>query len=151
ERLNASLALNYDISDRVSVFAEALLYHGKADEPVQLPAFNAPLFGGVSGPLTFRTDNPFLTAQARQQLAALGYTGTFQLSRAHADLADLTGSSDSERYRGIVGARGKLAIGGRDYDFELSLNHGRNDFTDYGQTIEQQKFVNAVNVALVDG
>lgn len=151
ERLNAALFFTYDLTDRLHFFAEGLLYHGKADEPTQLPSFNAPLFGGVSGALTFRTDNPFLGPQARQQLAALGYGDTFQLSRAHADLADLTGSSKSRLYRGVVGLDGSVGLGGRDYSFELSVNYGRNEFTDHGQSIDQQKFVNAVNVALVDG
>ena len=151
ERLNASLSFTYDLSDRLRLFADGLFYHGKADEPIQLPSFNAPLFGGNSGALTFRTDNPFLAPQARQQLAALGYTGTFQLSRANADLADLSGSSDSKLYRGIAGTEGDLTLGGRDYAFAISLNYGRSDFIDYAETIDQQRFVNAVNVALENG
>lgn len=151
QRLNASLSFTYDLTDRLRLFADGMVYHGKADEPVQLPSFNAPLFGGNSGPLTFRTDNPFLTAQARQQLAALGYAATFQLSRANADLADLSGSSDSKLYRGIAGIAGNLTLGGRDYDFDVSLNYGRSDFTDYAETIDQQRFVNAINVALENG
>lgn len=151
ERLNASLSFSYDLGDRLSFFADGLFYHGKADELVQLPSFNAPLFTGVSGPLTFRTDNPFLTDQAKRQLAALGYGATFQLSRAHADLADLSGRADSKLYRAVAGLRGQVALGGRDFGFEVTANYGRSDFTDFGQTIDQQRFVNAVNVALVGG
>lgn len=151
ERLNASLSFSYEFSERLSFFADTLFYHGKADELVQLPSFNAPLFGGVSGPLTFRTDNPFLTDQARQQLAALGYGATFQISRAHTDLADLSGRSDSKLYRAVAGLRGQLALAGRDFDFEMTANYGRSDFTDAGQTIDQQRFVNAVNVAAIGG
>ncbi|MCW1427759.1 TonB-dependent receptor domain-containing protein [Novosphingobium sp. JCM 18896] len=150
-RLNASLSFTYDLTDRLTLFADGLFYHGRADLPVKLPTFNAVQFGGGSAPLTFRTDNPFLTTQARQQLAALGYGSTFQLSRANADLADTSGRSDSKIYRGVVGLEGKLALGGRDYGFEVSLNYGRSDFTDYGQAIDQQRFVNAVNVARVGG
>lgn len=150
-RLNAALALSWEPTARLRLFTDGLLYHGQADELVQLPSFNAPLFAGASGPLTFRTDNPFLSAQARQQLAALGYAGTFQLSRAHADLADLSGRSDSRLHRIVAGLQGKLALGRRDYDFEISLNYGRNRFIDHGQSIDQQKFVNAVNVALEGG
>lgn len=150
-RLNASLSLTYDLNDRLTFFADGLFYHGEADLPVKLPNFNAVQFGGASGALTFRTDNPFLTAQARQQLAALGYSSTFQLSRANADLADLSGSSDSKLYRGVAGLQGRLSLGGRDYDFEVSLDYGRSVFTDHGQTLDQQRFVNAVNVAAVNG
>jgi outer membrane receptor protein involved in Fe transport len=149
QRLNAALFASFDLTDRVTLYADGLFYHGKADELVQQPSFNGVLFSGVSGPLTFRTDNPFLTDQARAQLAMLGYGATFQLSRANADLADLTGWSDSKLHRIVAGAKGKLALGGRDYSFDLSLNYGRNDFTDHGQGIDQQRFVNAVNVTKV--
>ncbi|HEX8056576.1 MAG TPA: TonB-dependent receptor, partial [Novosphingobium sp.] len=152
QRLNTSLSFTYDLTERLQFFADGLFYSGKADLPVKLPNFNAVQFpGGTSAPLTFRTDNPFLTTQARQQLAALGYTSTFQLSRANADLADLSGRSDSKVYRGVAGLKGDLTLGGRDYKFEASLDYGRSDFTDYGQTIDQQRFVNAVNVGLVNG
>ncbi|MCB2077588.1 MAG: TonB-dependent receptor [Novosphingobium sp.] len=150
-RLNAALLFTYDLSDSLQFSAEGLFYDGKADEPVQLPAFNATLFRGVSGALTFRTDNPFLSAQARQQLAALGYGQTFQMSRAHVDLADLTGSSHSRLYQLRAGVDGEFRLAGRGYDFSISANYGRSDFTDIGETIDQQRFVNAVNVAMVDG
>jgi outer membrane receptor protein involved in Fe transport len=151
KRLNAALLLSFELNERATLFADGLFYHGQADELVQQPTFNGILFSGVSGPLTFRTDNPLLSAQARQQLAALGYTGTFQLSRANADLADLTGWSDSKLYRVVAGASGTFPLAGREYRFEISLDYGRNDFTDHGQTIDQQRFVNAVNVARVNG
>jgi outer membrane receptor protein involved in Fe transport len=151
KRTHAAVFAGFDLTDRVALFADGLFYHGVADELVQQPSFNGTLFSGVSGPLTFRTDNPFLTDQARQQLAALGYTSTFQLSRAHSDLADLTGWSDSRLWRVVVGARGSLPIAGRDWRFEVSLNRGRNRFIDHGQAIDQQRFVNAVNVAEVGG
>ncbi len=151
KRLNASLSLSWDMADNARFFAEGLFYHGKGDELVQQPAFNATLFSGVSGALGFRSDNPLLTAQARQQLQALGYSGSFQLSRANADLADLTGSSGTRLYRAVAGVEGHIALGGRAYDYEVSVNYGRNDFTDHGQNINQQHFVNAVNVALSGG
>lgn len=151
KRTNVALFASFDLSDRIALFADGLFYHGVADELAQQPTFNGVLFSGVSGPLTFRTDNPFLPGQARQQLAVLGYGSTFQLSRANPDLADLTGWSDTKLYRVVAGARGTVPVGGRDWRYEVSFNWGRNDFTDHGQTIDQQRFVNAVNVASVAG
>lgn len=151
ERLSANLFFSYQLTDQVRFFAEGMFFEGKGNELVQQPTFNATAFGGVSGALTFRVDNPFLTAQARSTLASLGYAGTFQLSRANTDLADLTGSSDNKLYRGVFGFDGDFDMGGRKYNFEAYVNYGRNDFTDFGQNINQQKFINAVNVALVGG
>jgi outer membrane receptor protein involved in Fe transport len=151
ERINSNLFFNYELFDGIKFFAEGMFFQGKGDELVQQPTFNATLFGGVSGPLTFRVDNPFLTTQARNQLTTLGYTTTFQMSRANADLADLTGSSRNRLYRGVAGFEGDFQVAGRDYNFEAYVNYGRNDFTDYGQNINQQRFVNAVNVGTGTG
>lgn len=151
QRTNAALSFTYEASDRLTLFADALYYHARSSEPVDLPSFNGVLFSGVSGALTFRTDNPFLTAQARQQLAGIGAGETFQLSRANTDLADLSGEAESKLYRIVAGVEGDFTLGGREASFEITANYGRSDFTDIRETIDQQKFVNAVNVASVDG
>ena len=150
ERINANLFFNFDLTDKIRVFAEGMYFRGEGNELVQQPTFNSTLFGGVSGALTFQADNPLLSAQARSTLAANGYT-TFRLSRANVDLADLTGYSKNELKRGVIGIDGDFDLGGRSFNFEISTTYGRNDFTDFNQAIDQQKFVNAINVANVGG
>jgi outer membrane receptor protein involved in Fe transport len=144
-RLNSNLFFTYDVTDDVRFFAEGMFFEGKGDELVQQPTFNATAFGGVSGPLTFSVTDPRLSAQARTTLQSLGYTTTFQMSRFNADLADLTGSSLNRLYRGVVGFDGNFSLGGRDYNFEVYGNYGKNNFTDFGQGLHQQRFVNAIN------
>ena len=144
-RLNANLFFSYQLTDSVRFFAEGMFFEGKGNELVQQPTFNATLFGGVSGPLTFSVNDPRLSAQAKAQLASLGYTTTFQLSRANADLADLTGNSQNRLYRGVAGFDGDFELGGRSYNFEAYVNYGRNNFVDYNQNINQQNFINAIN------
>lgn len=151
ERINGAALLSYELTDRLRLTAEGMAYHGEAAKPVDLPTFNSVQFTGASGALTFRTDNPLLSAQARQTLAALGYGQTFQISRANTDLADRSGSTRTRVWRAAFGLEGKAAIGGRDYDFALSLVHGRSRTVDFGEAIDQQRFVNAINVALVNG
>lgn len=145
ERINANAFFTYDLTDNVRFFAEGMFFQGKGNELVQQPTFNATLFGGVSGPLTFSVTDPRLTAQAKSVLAANGYTTTFQLSRANVDLADLTGNSRNRLYRGVVGFDGDFSLGGRKYNFEAYVNYGRNNFLDYNQNINQQNFINAIN------
>lgn len=144
-RLNANLFFSYQLNDSVRFFAEGMFFEGKGNELVQQPTFNATLFSGVSSPLTFSVNDPRLTAQAKAQLASLGYTTTFQLSRANVDLADLTGNSINRLYRGVTGFDGAFEISGRSYNFEAYVNYGRNNFTDYNQNINQQNFINAIN------
>lgn len=146
ERINANLLGSFRVTDNIRLFAEGMFFQGRGDELVQQPTFNSTLFGGVSGPLTFQVTDPRLTAQARAQLASLGYTNTFQVSRANLDLADLTGSSKNRLYRGVLGIDGDFTLfGDREFNFEAYVNYGRNDFTDFGQNINQQRFVNAIN------
>lgn len=135
----------FDVSDGLKLFAEGTYFHSRGDELVQQPTFNSSLFGGTSGAVTFSVDNPFLTTQARTRLQALGVS-RFSVSRASLDLADPTGFSTNDLYRGVVGARGDFSVGERRFNYEVSANYGRVDITDSSQDLNAQNFINAVNV-----
>ncbi len=135
----------FDVTDNITLFAEGTYFHSRGDELVQQPTFNSSLFAGLSGQLTFNVNSPFLTTQARNQLTALGVQN-FQVSRASADLADLTGFSTNDLYRIVVGERGKFNVGEREFNWELSGNYGRVNIADTGQELNAQNFINAVNV-----
>ncbi len=146
-RFGANVFANYDVTDNINVFTELQYYDARADELVQQPTFNTPLFGGGSSALTFSIDNPFLNDQARGVLAANG-VDTFTLSRANVGFADLTGFAETELLRGVLGARGDFELMGRDWNWEGSFVYGSTDVTDNRQDINQQLFANATNVAL---
>ena len=141
----ANVFAHFDVSDAFKLFFEGEYFHSRADELVQQPTFNSNLFGGTSGPLTFATTSPFLTAQARQQLTALGVT-RFQVSRASGDLADLTGFSTTDLGRAVIGANGDFNLFSHAFHYEVSGNYGRTTIRDSGQDINAQNFINAVNV-----
>lgn len=136
---------NFDFTPNINFFAEGTYFNSRADELVQQPTFNTPLFGGSSGGLRFSANNPFLTAQAQGVLAANG-VNTFTVSRASADLADPSGYGKNEIYRGVVGLRGTFDALGRTFNFEVSGNRGRAKITTFSQDINRQNFINAVNV-----
>lgn len=135
----------FDVTPNVTLFAEGTYFNSRADELVQQPTFNTPLFGGASGGPIFSANNPFLTAQARSVLSGAGVT-QFQISRASLDLADVTGFGENEIYRGVVGVRGEFNGLGRVFNFEVSANRGEADITTVSQDINSQNFINAVNV-----
>jgi hypothetical protein len=120
----ANIFVHFDVSDALKFFGEGEYFYSRGDELVQQPTFNSNLFGGTSGALTFLSTSPFLTAQAKAQLAALGVT-RFSVSRASDDLADLTGFAQAYIGRGVFGARGDFKIGGRNFNYEASVNRGR--------------------------
>jgi outer membrane receptor protein involved in Fe transport len=135
----------FDISDNIELFLEGTYFRSRADELVQQPTFNSSLFGGASGVMTFDLNNPFLTPQAKAELQRRGVT-IFQVSRAGNDLADATGFNRTEIYRGVAGIRGDFNVFGRDWNWEVSANHGEAESRDFGQDLNAQNFVNAVNV-----
>lgn len=136
---------NFDITEDINFFLEGTYFHSRADELVQQPSFNTVLFGGLSGALVIRNDNPFLTDQARGVLANARVT-QFTLSRFNSDLADLTGFGENEIVRGVAGLRGDFNLGDRNFNWEVSANRGRTEITTFRQDINAQNFVNAVNV-----
>lgn len=144
-RFIANGFFTFDLSDDVTFFLEGTYFKSRADELVQQPSFNTVLFGGASGGLVIRNDNPFLTPQARQILAANNVT-QFTLSRFNTDLADLTGFGENEIMRGVAGARGEFNLGDRAFNWEVSANHGRTEITTFRQDINRQNFINATNV-----
>lgn len=145
-RFGANLFANYDLTDKINVFVEAQYFDSRADELVQQPTFNTPLFTGASGPLTFNINNPFLSNQARGVLQNAGVT-SFQLSRANVGFADLTGFAETEFMRGVIGARGDFKLFNNDWNWETAFNYGKSNITDFRQDINVQNFVNATNVA----
>lgn len=145
-RFGANLFANYDVTDKINIFVEAQYFDSRANELVQQPTFNTPLFGGSSGALTFNINNPFLSPQARGVLQGAGLT-SFTLSRANVGFADLTGFAETEFMRGVIGARGDFKLFNNDWNWETAFNYGKSNITDFRQDINVQNFVNATNVA----
>lgn len=144
-RTTATGFITFEVNDNFELFLEGTHYRSRADELVQQPTFNSSLFGGLSGALTFSVNNPFLTDQARQALTSRGVT-TFQVSRASADFADLTGFNKSRINYGVGGFRGDTTFLGRPINFEAYASYGKARSRDFGQDINAQNFINATNV-----
>ena len=143
--------VTYEISPEAVLFFEGTYFHSRGDELVQQPTFNSNLFGAASGPLQFNVNSPFLTPQARAGLQARGVTN-FTIGRASLDLADLTGFSETDLWRGVAGIRGDVvAFGDRNFYYEIYANVGRNTLNDFRQDINRQNFINATNVTTVNG
>ncbi|MCJ7422293.1 TonB-dependent receptor domain-containing protein [Sphingomicrobium astaxanthinifaciens] len=145
ERTSGNLFVTAEVADDIEVYAEGTYFFSRADELVQQPSFNTILFGGASGSPLFFANNPFLTDQARQTLAAAGQ-GSFLLSRVNLDLSDPSGFGENEIYRGVLGVRGEFEGLGRVFNFDVSYNRGDATVTTFSEDINQQNFINAINV-----
>ncbi len=145
ERITANLIGRYELADGIEFFGEATFYRAKAGELTDQPIFNATLFGGNSAPLIFSATDPRLTAQARAQLATLGVTD-FRVSRASTDLVVNNASAITRVYRGVAGLQGDFSLAGRTFSFEASANYGKSEGSFFASVLNQQRFVNAINV-----
>lgn len=144
-RSSAHLMARYDLAPNMRLSAEFHHARSRAHQLVDQPHFNALLFSGVSGPLIFPATNPFLTDQARGLLLSHGY-GAFMLSRAHADLGNRGGYALTRQTRGVIALDGIFKLGERSFRFDLGATYGQSRVNDHHQQINEQAFINAINV-----
>ena len=144
-RTSANAFVTFDVAPSVQLFFEGSYFQSRADELTQQPTFNSSLFGGLSGALTFSVDNPLLTPQARAALVSRG-VNTFSVSRASDDYADLTGFNKTRLYNMVGGLKADVEVFGGTLNFETYASHGNTRSRDFGQDLNAQNFINAVNV-----
>ncbi len=136
---------HFDLTDSVRTFWEGSLFQSEGLEIIDQPIFNATQFGGNSAALTFSATDPRLTPQAAATLAANGIT-SFRLSRASRDLVTNNSKAESTTGRIVAGLQGDFDAMDRAFNWETSLTYGRNS-SEYSQNVlNQQRFLNAINV-----
>lgn len=145
ERKNLHSSGRFQFTDAIEGFYEASYYNSEALELIDQSIYNVNLFGGLSAPITFPVAYPLLSEQARGILTGLGQTN-FRLSRASRDLVNNNGSSETDVYRGVAGLAGSIDAFDRLFNWEVSANWGRNESTFFATVLNQQNFINALNV-----
>jgi len=146
ERKTVNLNSRWAINDYADVFMEGLYYSANARELIDQTPFQSTLFGGLSGALRISADHPLLTPQARSTLAANGIT-SFGLGRASRDLYTNDARSTTTVGRVVFGLDGTFDLADRLFYWEASSNYGRSESFNYGTALNQQRFVNAINVS----
>jgi outer membrane receptor protein involved in Fe transport len=145
KRYTGSLLAHYDLTPGITAFVESTYYRADARETIDQPVFNAPFLGGANGVLLFSATDPRLTDQARATLASVGVT-QFRLARASEDILIGRASSRTDTYRIVGGFRGDIGLGARTLRWEASANLGRTKGRYFVPDLNQQNFVNAINV-----
>lgn len=158
ERFSGQLYANYDLTDNVTLFGEAMYFESSGTNLVEQPGFNSTFLGGRLGPVFFRAANPLLTAQARATLLALGDNDgnpaterTFRLERVNLDLANTSTTTENQLLRFVGGVRGDFNIfADNAWNYEVSFNYGRSKIVDLRQDINLQNYVNSLNECRTD-
>jgi outer membrane receptor protein involved in Fe transport len=146
-RVSAYTQGSWYFSDSIEGFFEGTIYNAKAVEVVDQSIYNSPLFGGLSAMLTIPATHPMLSPQARQVLQQNGIT-SFRFSKAARDLVENNASSEARLYRGVFGVLGNFELNERPFTWEVSANYGRSEQEFFQTVLNQQNFVNALNVVL---
>lgn len=149
-RRSATIDASFQLSDRSRLYFEGLFYDANSEELIDQPIFNINLFGGLSNTITFSADHPLLSQQNRDVLAANGLT-SFRLSRASRDLVTNNARAETELQRFVFGADGDFDVGSRTFYWDVSVNIGDNDSRFFQTVLNQQNFINSLNVAVVNG
>ena len=146
KRFSANLFAHYDLAPAATLYFEGLYYSARARELGTSPSFNSFVFDpDVSGGLSFDTATvPFISAATRQTLLAQGVT-QFNVSRSNEDLFDQSAASRTDLKRFVGGVRGDFDAIGRKFHYDVSANYGINRIENYSQSINQQRFINAVS------
>lgn len=145
ERFTVTGTVDYEIFDGVKVFAEGTYYNAKSLELIDQSIYNATAFGGSSAPLIFSVNDARLNPADRATLVGLGVSD-FRLSRASRDIVNNNARGEQELYRGVIGLAGDFQLGDRPFNWEVSANYGNSRGTYGANVLNQQKFVNAINV-----
>ncbi len=145
ERANLFSSGHFDFSDQLTGYYEALYFGSKGTEINDQPIFNATLFGGLSAPLTFQANDPRLNAASQARLASLGVT-SFRVSRASRDLVKNSARTETDLVRGVIGATYEFDFADRAMAWDTSINYGRSESDNFANVLNQQNFINAINV-----
>lgn len=120
ERIAGNLLFSYEVSEGFRPFLEAKVVRTKNTQEGQPTFFSGTL------PTTFRLDNPFISAQARNVLTqslAPGAT-TFSMLRYNVDFGGRGEDHERTLYRVVAGFDGNFLDTWR---YEVAFNYGRVD------------------------
>lgn len=150
-RLNVFLGTEFDVNDQVTLFADVSAYQAVSRTYREPDGITASTDGNIIVPAS----NPFNPFGTRffSPTGAPNADGTPRLTGTPAavlisnkrltDIATRTADVDSSVYRGVVGARGKLA---GSWNWETAALYAEARVTDYeGGTTRKSLLVNAIN------
>lgn len=150
-RFNTYASLTYDVSDEITFKTDLVYSNSKARELVNQGGFQTGFFGGTSGALEFDLTNPYLSAQTVNQLNTLGYEDGFSLHRFNNDIVSLgANANENQTWRVANVLEGIFTLADRDFWWDVSVVHGRNDSIVETTGIVDGRFFNAVNARRID-
>ncbi|WP_459789802.1 TonB-dependent receptor domain-containing protein, partial [Alteriqipengyuania sp. 357] len=156
ERLTANAIASYDLTDAVTIKAQALYARTEGEEIPQGQSRTILNAGTYAGPITFTTANPFLSDSARQTLSAAnpGFAqgAPIFLSKYFFDLTPSnTQTYTTDTYRGVLGVEGDFSAGWRSFYWSLSGSYARVEGAQRRWEVDNAKYDNAIDAVSAGG
>jgi outer membrane receptor protein involved in Fe transport len=153
ERTLVNSYMHYDLTDNVEMFGEFFWGQTTAKESANQPAYQSGLFGEESFALNFQSDHPLLSQAARDELAAQGLDD-FWLQRSSVDLDPTNGQIKQklDMWRVVFGFDGNFELFDRNFNWDVSYNHGESSADNSQNDISSERFFYALDaVDTADG
>ncbi|NYD89372.1 TonB-dependent receptor domain-containing protein [Sphingomonas melonis] len=159
-RFNATVLLNYQLSDGIHFFGEGWYSRSNATNVAGQPVYNTGFFRqaepgafDVNGNYIVKLGNPFLNPQAKativRNLVANGLPATdndvFYLGRANTDLISGVARLKQNLYRFVGGFTGDFQALGHTFTWEISGNYGRSSGTSLTPSLVEPNLRRALN------
>ena len=156
ERLTGNVVAHYDLTDSITLRAEGLYARTEGDEIPQGQSRTILNAGTYAGPITFTTNNPFLSDSARQTLSAAnpGFAAgaPIFLSKYFFDLTPSNSQTyKTETYRGVLGIEGDFSAGWRNFYWSVSGSYARVDGAQRRWEVDNAKYSNAIDAVSAGG
>ncbi|UUL83143.1 TonB-dependent receptor plug domain-containing protein [Sphingomonas qomolangmaensis] len=143
ERMNSYGRLGFDFLPNNEVYLSLSVSQVKTN--------NQPINGQNRPNLTIQCANPFVPASVSAQCATAGIT-SFRYGTSNAALGNTQVSTDRRQYRGVVGIKGALPVGGSDWNYDIYYQHGTTYADiDVDNILLSNRFNQAIDAVMLNG
>lgn len=143
ERLNSYTRLGWDFAPDNELYVTASIG--------RVQTANQPINGQNRPNLTIQCENPYVPQIVRTQCAAAGIT-SFRYGTSNASLGSTQVATDRRLYRFVGGAKGKLPVFGRDWNYDIYYSHGlTRQFIDVDNIHLSNRFNQAIDAISLNG
>jgi outer membrane receptor protein involved in Fe transport len=143
ERINGYGRVGFDFADNNEAYVTVNL--------AQVKTSNQPSPGYGRPSLTVQCTNAFLPQLIRDRCASAGIT-QFTLGTSNASLPDPQVYTNRRQYRFVAGAKGRVDVGGTDWNYDAYYEHGiTKSYIHVEDIVLQNRYVAATNAITLNG
>ncbi|WP_343525394.1 TonB-dependent receptor [Sphingomonas sp.] len=143
QRVNSYGRIGYDFAPNGEIYGTINIGQVKTN--------NQPVGGQNRPNLTIQCANPYVPALVQAACATAGITN-FQYGTSNAALGNSQVYTDRRQFRFVAGAKGREAVAGSDWSYDIYFEHGTNyTDVDVSNIMLSRRFNQAINATTLNG